>query len=315
MTIANELIKALTSSNKGSARSQQVKVGPSEIGGCRRRTWLRINGAEITNPNTLRLAAIMGTAIHTYIEQAFERQDPFHEKYQLELEVEHEGLMGHVDMYDMENQEVIDWKTVKKSNLTYFPSKQQRTQVQLYGYLLNMNNINVKTVTLVAIPRDGDERDIVFHSEPYDESVALDGLAWLKEVEEMKEAPAPEKDAFFCQHYCGFYDKSGEVGCKGKGKAEAESEVITDRQVTLAAQHYLEINEQITDLTKEKDSIKSLLEGVSGVTEDGIKISWQEVSGRKTIDEAYVGYFFEKHGEQIQYKQGKPSARLTVKEG
>jgi len=315
MTIANELIKAITSTSRGSTRSKQVQVGPSEIGGCRRKVWLKLQSAPSTNPNTLRLAAIMGTAIHTYIEQAFARQDPFQERYILEGEYEYEGLMGHVDMYDKEKCEVVDWKTVKKSNLTYFPSKQQRMQVQLYGYLLNKNEMEVKTVTLVAIPRDGDERDIVFHSEPYDESVAIAGLAWLKEVMEMKEAPAPEKDAFFCQHYCGFYDKSGEVGCKGKGKEQAVSEVITDHQINLAAQHYLEINEQIADLTKEKDGIKALFEGVSGVTEGGINISWQEVSGRKTIDEAYVGYFFEKHGEQIQYKQGRPSARLTIKEG
>jgi hypothetical protein len=311
MTIANELIKALNSSSKGSARSQQKQVGPSEIGGCRKKTWLRLNGYESTNPNTLRLAAIMGTAIHTYIEQAFERQDPFQDKYQLEVEVEYEGLMGHVDMYDKENKEVVDWKTVKKSNLTYFPSKQQRMQVQLYGYLLNKNNVEVNTVTLVAIPRDGDERDIVFHSEPYDESVALDGLKWLEEVKAMKEAPAPEKDAFFCQHYCGFYDKSGKAGCMGKGKEQAEGDVIIDHQINLAAQHYLEINEQIIDLTKEKDGIKALLEGVSGVTEEGIKISWSEVAGRKSVDEAKVKELL----GDVPVKYGKGYAKLTVKEG
>lgn len=311
MTIANDLINALTSSNKSSSRSRQKKVGPSEIGGCRRRTWLRLNGAETTNPNTLRLAAIMGTAIHTYIEQAFERQDPFHDKYQLEVEVEYEGLMGHVDMYDIENAEVVDWKTVKKSNLSYFPSKQQRTQVQLYGYLLNKNNIEVKTVTLVAIPRDGDERDIVFHSEPYDESMALDGLAWLKEVEGMKEAPAPEKDAFFCEHYCGFFDRSGEVGCKGKGKVEAEGEKIDDHQLSSAAKQYIEINEKIDGLTKEKEGIKTLFEGISGVTEDGIKISWSEVAGRKSIDEEKVKELL----GDVPVKYGRAYAKLTVKEG
>lgn len=221
MSIANELIKALNSSSKGSARSQQKQVGPSEIGGCRRKTWLRINGFPQTNPDTLRLAAIMGTAIHTYIEQAFERQDPFQERYILEAEVEHEGLMGHVDMYDKLNAEVIDWKTIKKSNASKFPSKQQIMQVQLYGYLFNKNGTEVKTVTLVAIPRDGDERDIVFHSEPYDESIALEGLAWLKEVKEMTESPEPEKFAFFCRDYCGFYDASGIDGCAGKGKKTA----------------------------------------------------------------------------------------------
>ena len=218
MTIVDELINAITSSNKGSSRSQQKQVGPSEIGGCSKKTWLRLNGQESTNPNTLRLAGIMGTAIHTYIEQAFKRQDPFGDRYELEVEVEHEGMMGHVDMYDKINHEVIDWKTVKKANVNRFPSSQQITQVQLYGYLLNANGCKVKTVTLVAIPRDGDERDIVFHSEPYDQAIAIAGLAWLQEIKDMKVAPPAEKDAFFCRHYCNFFDASGLKGCAGKGK-------------------------------------------------------------------------------------------------
>lgn len=309
MTIANELIKAVTASSKGSSRSLQKQVGPSEIGGCRRKTWLKINGYQSTNPNTLRLSAIMGTAIHTYIQEAFERQDPFNERYILEGEFEYEGLMGHVDMYDKENREVVDWKTVKKTNLTYFPSKQQRMQVQLYGYLLTKNGIEVKTVTLVAIPRDGDERDIVYHSEPYDESVALAGLAWLKEVQEMTEAPAPEKDAFFCQHYCNFYDKTGMVGCTGKGKAEAEGALIEDEEARSAARDYLQVISEINELEKAKDSLKVMLEGISGVTPEGIKVVWSSVAGRKSVDEDKVRELL---GE-VPVKYGKESYRLSVK--
>lgn len=309
MTIANELIKAVTASSKGSSRSLQKQVGPSEIGGCRRKTWLKINGYQSTNPNTLRLSAIMGTAIHTYIQEAFERQDPFKERYILEGEFEYEGLMGHVDMYDKENCEVVDWKTVKKTNLTYFPSKQQRMQVQLYGYLLTKNGTEVKTVTLVAIPRDGDERDIVYHSEPYDESVALAGLAWLKEVQEMTEAPAPEKDAFFCQHYCNFYDKTGTVGCTGKGKAEAEGALIEDEEARSAARDYLQVISEINELEKAKDSLKVMLEGISGVTPEGIKVVWSSVAGRKSVDEDKVRELL---GE-VPVKYGKESYRLSVK--
>jgi len=309
MSIANELIKAVTASSKGSSRSLQKQVGPSEIGGCRKKTWLKINGYQSTNPNTLRLSAIMGTAIHTYIQEAFERQDPFKERYILEGEFEYEGLMGHVDMYDKENCEVVDWKTVKKTNLTYFPSKQQRMQVQLYGYLLTKNGTEVKTVTLVAIPRDGDERDIVYHSEPYDESVALAGLAWLKEVQEMIEAPAPEKDAFFCQHYCNFYDKTGTVGCTGKGKAEAEGALIEDEEARSAARDYLQVISEINELEKAKDSLKVMLEGISGVTPEGIKVIWSSVAGRKSIDEDKVRELL----GDVPVKYGRESYRLSVK--
>jgi hypothetical protein len=311
MTIANDLIKAITASSRNSARSNQTAIGPSEIFGCRRATWNRINNVTKTNPNTLALAGIMGTAIHSYIQQAFNRQDPFGDRYLLEEEVEYEGLMGHIDMFDKVNQEVVDWKTVKKANLSYFPSEQQRSQVQIYGYLLSKNNVEVKTVTLVAIPRDGDERDINFYSEPYDESVALKGLEWLKGVKAATEPPEPERDAVFCQHYCVYFDKSGTLGCAGKGKAQAEGVVIEDEEARSAARDYLEVASEIDELEKLKEGLKLRLEGVSGVTPEGIKIAWSEVAGRRSVDEVKVKELL---GE-VPVKYGNSYTKLTVKEG
>jgi CRISPR/Cas system-associated exonuclease Cas4 (RecB family) len=310
MTIANELIKAITASSKGSARSNQVRIGPSEIGGCRRKVWMRFNKYETTNPNTLRLASVMGTAIHSYIQEAFTLQDPFGERYMMETEGADEGLLvGHVDMYDKVNYEVIDWKTTKKSNLGYFPSKQQRWQVQLYGYLLELNGYRVENVTLVAIPRDGDERDIVYHTEPYNIEIAHEALNWLGETLQ-GEMPAPEKDPSFCKFYCGYYDETpNPIGCPGRPKVEAEGAVIDDATVSLAAKDYLRLTQDIAMLEELKEKAKAQLEGVNGVTADGIKVLWTSVAGRKIIDEEAVKASL---GE-VPYRHGKDSFRLTVK--
>ena len=312
MSQVGELINIITKSNKQSIRSQQKRVGPSEVGGCSRKLWYKLNNQEITNENTLSLASIMGTGIHSYLQKIFYEQDPFADRFILEAEYDspEDDLVGHIDMYDKTNQEVIDWKTSTKSNLgRYFPTKAQRWQVQLYGYLANRAGHEVKTVTLVGIPRDGDERDIVYHSEPFDPEVCKEALAWLKQVRESTVAPAAEKDAVFCKNYCSFYDATGAKGCAGRPKAVAENAIIEDNQIALAAQHYLEINEQLSDLEKEKDVIKSLFEGVNGVTPEGIKIVWSLTAGRKTVDEVEV----EKQLGHVPYKTGKESARLTVK--
>jgi hypothetical protein len=311
MTIANDLIKSLVTTSKGSLRSNQVEVGPSEIGGCRRKVWLKLQDAKQTNPDTLRLASIMGTAIHTYIEQSFHAQDPFGEKYLLENEFEFDGIKGHVDMYDMENKEIVDWKTTKKSNLSYFPSKQQRWQVQVYGWLVEQNGHVVENVTLVAIARDGDERDIVYHTEPYDAKVAQEALAWLTDVRGMTEAPAPEKDASFCKHYCSYYDASGEVGCVGKGKAGAEGALIEDEEARSAVRDYLSCVSEISELEKIKDSLKQRLEGVSGLTPEGVRVTWTEVAGRKSVDEDTVKELL----GFVPLKQGKGFYTLKVREG
>ena len=253
----------------------------------------------------------MGTAIHTYIQEAFHAQDPFGERFLLENEFSAAGIKGHVDMYDKVNEEVVDWKTTKKSNLTYFPSKQQRWQVQLYGYLIKESGLPVKNVTLVAIARDGDERDIVYHTEPYDAAVAAEAIDWLLDVRNRTEAPAPEKDSFFCKHYCGYYDPTNTVGCAGKGKAEAEGAIIEDEEARSAARNYLEVTSEISELEKIKDSLKAMLEGVSGVTPEGIKVAWSEVAGRKSVDEDKVKELL---GE-VPVKYGKGFTKLTVKEG
>jgi len=312
MTQVNELINIITKSSSKSARSQQKIVGPSEVGGCSRKLWYKLNNQEITNQNTLSLASIMGTGIHSYLQKIFYEQDPFAERFLLEQEFDspEDEMVGHIDMYDKINHEVIDWKTSTKSNLgRYFPTKSQRWQVQLYGYLASRAGYEVKTVTLVGIPRDGDERDIVYHSEPFDIEVCKEALAWLAQVRQSTTPPAAEKDAVFCKNYCSFYDATGEKGCAGRPKAVAEHAIIEDNQIALAAEHYLEINERLNDLEKEKDMIKSLLEGVNGITPDGIKINWSMTAGRKSVDEEEVHKLL----GHIPYKVGKESTRLTVK--
>jgi len=203
-----------------SKRSKQREIGPSQIGGCRRKVWNQINEVPKTNLETLGLAAWMGTAIHHAIERRFDDVDPFQERYLREVEVEHNGLMGHVDCYDKVDCEVIDWKTTTKRGLSGFPKEQQIMQVMLYGYLLASNGHPVETVTLVGIARDGNETHIQMHSQPYYEPLAISGIEWLREIRAAEEPPAPEKNVRFCKDYCNWYDPSGDVGCPGlRGRA------------------------------------------------------------------------------------------------
>jgi len=295
------LMKALTSYDNNRARSMQKELGVSSIGGCRRSVYFTLNGEQKTN-ETLKLPALMGTAIHKMIEEAI--TETTWGEYQLELEVEFDGLKGHVDLYIPEVGAVVDWKTTKMKGLSYFPSTQQRWQVQLYGYLLSKNGQEVKTVSLVAIPRDGDERSIKVHTENYDEAIALEALAWLEDVKERVEVPEPENYANFCSLYCGYY---GEL-CGGKGKAQAV-ESINDVVIISAAERYIEVSKQIKELELEKDSAKEALENIDGVIPSGIKISWATVNGRTSVDELEV----EKLLGYVPKKQGEPSMRLTVK--
>lgn len=302
------LVKALVAADDARPRSRQKTVGVSSLGDCRRRVWHFANGDVGTNP-TSRLAAILGTAIHAQIEQAMASENAL-----IEHRIEIDGLPpATIDYFDITTGEVVDWKTIKLSGRDWFVSQQKRWQVQVYGYLLEKQGYTVNNVTLVGIPRDGDENDIIVHTEPYDASIAEQALSWLADVMSRTEAPAPERDAVsFCQKYCQFYGSL----CAGIPKDMA-GDAITDSDATEAAKQYKLVSEQIKELETAKDGLKEKLEGVVGVTIDGIKVSWSEVAGRKTPDTAEILKLLQTHYDEslteVPNKIGTPSIRLTVK--
>ena len=307
------LIEVLRAKDAGRARSKQTQVGPSELGGCRRKVWYRINGREATNDNELKLAAIMGTAIHAEIEKSISVLDLKGEKYLVETEVEYNGMKAHIDLYIPETGDVIDWKTVKVKNLSYFPSQQQRWQVQVYGYLLDKSGKGKpRTVNLVAIARDGDERDVKVHSEPYDPKMAEEALNWLAAIKESAVAPEPERDQSYCRFYCKYFDESGKVGCTGiKKELIKEGEVFIDNQeVDTSALKYLQLDAKIKELLDQKESLRTSLEGFTGQTNSGIQIIWSTIAGRESVDIDEV----KKLLGNVPIKKGQESIRLSVKQ-
>jgi len=305
------LLHVLHSKDASRDRSLQTEVGPSEIGGCKRKVWYRLNAQPHTNENQSKLAAIMGTAIHAAIEEAIGALDPDAKEYLVETEVAYGDMKAHVDLFVPSTGAVIDWKTSKIKNMSYFPSTQQRWQVQIYGYLLSKNGYEVKTVNLVAIARDGSEKDIKVHTEPYDESMALTALNWLASVKASTVLPEPEKDQSFCKDYCQYYDVTEEMGCGGlkKERIVLSEVVIEDEEVDKHALHYLQLDSKIKELEKERDSLKESLVGATGTTASGIEISWTTVKGRETVDSKEV----EKLLGFVPKVVGAESTRLNIK--
>jgi len=305
------LLHVLHAKDASRDRSMQTEVGPSEIGGCKRKVWYRLNAQPHTNENQSKLAAIMGTAIHAAIEEAIGALDPEGKEYLVETEVAYGDMKAHVDLFVPSTGAVIDWKTSKIKNLSYFPSRQQRWQVQVYGYLLSKNGYEVKTVNLVAIARDGAEKDVKVHTEPYDEAIALEAFAWLASVKTSETLPEPEKDESFCKDYCQYYDATEQMGCGGirKERIVLSEVVIEDEEIDKHALHYLQLDSKIKELEKEKDSLKASLEGATGITVSGVEISWTTVKGRETVDakevEKLIGF--------VPKIIGNESVRLNIK--
>lgn len=217
--VKDELIAAITAQDNARPRTQQVEIGASQLGGCRRAVAYKMLGTTPINLDTKRLAAAMGTAIHAMIEDAFTAYGG--DDYLLETAVPgvpEAGLTGdaHVDCYRFSDRSVTDWKTTSKKNQRYFPAQKQIWQVQVYGYCMTRAGYDVEIVRLVSIARDGNEDDIVVHEEPYDEDTAIRALDWLYAVKttvEAGELPPPDLSGPICTDYCPFYHPTAEGYC------------------------------------------------------------------------------------------------------
>lgn len=223
LDIKEMLASAVTAHDGQRDRSKQVKIGPSAVGGCRRRVYHNIMRTPTTNDTkAYALPAIMGTYIHAGIAEAIKREDPFGDNFLIEQQFETEKITGNIDLFIKDIGLVVDWKTTKVKSMRYSPSTAQLFQVHLYGWILEQNGYKVNEVALCYIPRDGDIGDIKVHREPYNEAVALQGLNWLDEIEQIvntgSEPPKPEEKVFFCARYCSYYDPTGEIGCPSTNK-------------------------------------------------------------------------------------------------
>ncbi len=148
-------------------------------------------------------------------------------------------------------------------------------------------------------------------SEPYDPKLAEDALNWLAAIKESADAPEPERDQSYCKFYCKYFDETGEMGCTGLKKERIkEGEVFIDNpEVDTSALKYLQLDAKIKELTEERESLKTALEGFAGQTNSGVSISWSTITGRSSVDAEEV----EKLLGFVPKKQGQESLRLSVK--
>lgn len=183
--IKTELTAIIRWANDNSARSLQAAPGPSELGDpCDRRLAYRLAGIPAVNRRPDPWAAIVGTGIHWWMEQAVKKFLAATGSTDLipEVKVQPDVLVkGTSDLYHAPLRAVIDYKgagpdVMRRIRDTDEVPPGYRTQLHLYG----MGNINagrpVDRVVLVFLPRAGHLKDMIVWHEPYDAVVAQQAL-------------------------------------------------------------------------------------------------------------------------------------------
>jgi len=230
--LANELTNIITEASRYTPRSQQVYIGPSEVGQeCVRRLAYKLLDWEKANESGGgSWAANVGTAIHSFLEEIFSK---YPEKYEVEQKVQiRANLSGTVDLFDIEKGYVLDWKTTSpagvKAKRSEGATSQQITQVQLYGYGKAQQGVQVNKVGLIFLPTGGQITDMHIELYDYDESAALSALARLDSVYELlstidvEENPqmwplipaTPSRMCMYCPYYRPFSTDLA-VACNG----------------------------------------------------------------------------------------------------
>lgn len=237
--LRDELLEIIRRSIEEHPRSQQVELGPSDIGHtCARRIGYQMLQTD-ENPREPNWKATVGTAVHAYLEDVFTADNVRQAvraanvtRWLLEDTVS-PGMLGgvavpgHCDLHDRVTGTVVDWKCVGPTQLKKYrskgPGEQYRRQAHLYGRGWQQRGQVVRRVAVMFLPRDGELRQAFYWHEPYDETVALEALQRAEGILQATRALGakaldilPTADAY-CR-LCPFY-RSGSTdliqGCPG----------------------------------------------------------------------------------------------------
>jgi hypothetical protein len=240
-TTANDLQQVLTAHARRAERSLQIEAGPSELGQeCRRRVAHLLTGSPRPNISRDEWTAAVGTACHAWVEGAFaadnerrmaEGKPP---RWLIETPIEiRPGLIGHCDLFDLENLEVIDHKfpgvtAIRKYKRKGDPGQQYRWQAHLYGLGWERLGFEPRNVSLVMYPRSGLLRDTWKWTAPYDRSIAEEALAAADTI--LADANISDLAGFMGAYFmslkrdtdncawCPYFDRLAEdptTGCRG----------------------------------------------------------------------------------------------------
>lgn len=235
--LRNDLTEIIHWANRGSVRSQQKELGASEVGvSCLRRLGYRMAGVAETADNNDPWPAIVGTAVHLWLEDAVNSYEKVHQlgRWETEMTVKAGPVPGHTDAYDKDFFAVIDYKNPGTTAMTEIRKghvdEQYIEQVQMYGYGHVQAGRRVDRVALVFFPRAGYLQGTYVWSQPYDETVALAALDRVNKVAaglmyydvenvpgNWERVPAtPSKSCTWCSWYRPEVDTASDAGCPGK---------------------------------------------------------------------------------------------------
>ncbi len=234
---AREVADLLRRASARAPRSQQVHLGPSEIGvACDRQIVGKLVREAPTNHVSDPWPSIVGTAVHAWLAEVFAADNPMRWLTERRV-VPHPDHAGTADLYDAQDFAVLDHKvlgetTMAKVRSANGPPRKYVAQLALYGFGYLREGFRVDRVGVLAYPRTGSSLDGIYvweHAmdasmaellaEVFSDMKRRRGMAAEIEAGQLRLEHVPttpsQDECFFCPFYRPSASVDG-VGCDGK---------------------------------------------------------------------------------------------------
>ena len=233
--LRDDLVAMIRSRDAATPRHLQVELGPSDVSHpCHRRMAYGIMAEPGGNPDFDPLPAIIGTAVHSWLDSAAQHANEAlgRERWLTETRVEvAPGLSGSCDLFDLDTGTVIDWKVVGTPRLAKYrkdPGPLYKAQVHLYGRGFQNAGHQVNRVAIAFVPRGATLHSLHVWSADYDPKITEDVLTRREQVisllsdfdiennpDRYSWFPVEPLDCVFCSWYST--NPTGPLQCGGNG--------------------------------------------------------------------------------------------------
>lgn len=188
--LKHQLMEMILWAENQNPRNHQAQIGPSEIGSvCNRQIGYRIAAVQACNTGSDPWPAIVGTGMHSWLEDAVTAWNRAHntQDWLTEMPLSIDGLIrGKGDLFNVPKGMVIDHKgagvEVMRQVRKEGPKPQHKVQVQLYGLGYAARGFTVKKVAIVYYPRAGWLRDCYVWVDDFSPEVAYAALDRLGDI-------------------------------------------------------------------------------------------------------------------------------------
>lgn len=290
MSLSDDILAAMVKREKSRPRSQQIHLGPSELGSCREYVRNVLAGSPRLEDPNWQAAAVVGTLVGDYMEDAVKEYMGAKTQVPISTQLPN-GLIvaGHADMVFPDRNQLADCKSKNgfSSVLAEGPSLENLIQVSIYTFGCVQNGYLEEgaEAVLVYVDRSGDKQTLHEYVLTWEEivnyvDICVDRLDEVLEAQDHIDKGEVEwartlrdKTPPFCYSekvMCPFRDLCW------KGSEWVPDEQITDPETIEAVSRYVAARQKESDAKGEKSWNREKLRGISGMTPDGYSVTWPD---------------------------------------